>query len=466
MPKRKPILALAILPAMALLLAAGPAGTGAGTVMAAEADAGDAWLWADPNDLFSLGEDDLFGGGLFAQGEEAPRGPLDDAVLFIRGVDVGGSYNLSARAQRTWQLGQGGPAGGAWDSWVDAAGSFFVDYRPNLDFRAFAKLKGDVRLAEGPSEPGVSLHELFVDFTLGERVFVRAGKQTVNWGVGYFFSPADIINIGRLDPEAPEAEREGPVAVRVHLPAGRNNYYAYAVVDGTPGDDRIALAPKTEFVYGRSEVGLGLYYRADRVPRAMATLSTSLFGRLAVFGEAVFSKGSDKRFVREVPVSVTNPWGLEVYEDPDTLRLHLTAGVRGTYSDPDGTFSVTAAGQYFYNGEGYDEAFLKEHRMTMLAMAGTGALSGADVSQPGRHYAALSISGTTNALRNWSPGALWLGNLGDGSGMITLSLGYTGWRDWRPSISVSHMYGSEGSEFALAAAMTQVTVGVSFGKSW
>src|SRR5690606_16561378 len=267
-----------------------------------------------------------------------------------------------------------------------------------------------VDLDESGPQSKIWLHELFADFDVGDRAFFRVGKQTVNWGVGYFFSPADIINIGRIDPEEPEAEREGPVAVRIHLLAGRVNYDVYTLVHGKPGDYRIALAPKAEFVYGGSEVGLGLYYRADRAPRAMATLSTSLLGRVAVFGEAVASFGSDKRFVKEAPGTLL---GLSVYEDPDTVRFHFTAGARVNHSDPDGRFTVMAAGQYYYNGEGYDGEFLKENLGKMYGLVAMGQLASSDVLPltVGRHYAALSVSGTSSSLRNVTPSVFWLGNL-------------------------------------------------------
>lgn len=453
---------------LALILAAvGPA---AGMPVVALASAGepevdDAWLWADPDDLFFLGEDDLFGGGgLWTEGEQTQSGSLDDALFIGQGVDVGGAFNLSAGARWIWSPETGDLTDGISKRSLDLTGSLFFDYRPSLDFRGFAKLKGDVGLTDSPVEPNVKLHELFADFTVGERMFVRAGKQTVNWGVGYFFSPADIINIGRIDPEEPEAELEGPVAVRLNVPAGRNNYYAYAIIDGKPGDYRVALAPKLEFVYGGSEVGLGLYYRADRAPRVMATLSTSLFGRVAVFSEAVVSKGSDKRFVKEEPTSPL--LGLEVYEDPDTVRFHLTTGARVTHSDPDGRFTLMTAGQYFYNGEGYDGEFLKENLAKMGVLASDGQLAVPDITQPGRHYAAFSMSGTSNAFRNLAPSAFWIGNLSDGSGMVSFSLGYTAWKDVRPSISIRHMYGEPGSELAPGGPMNEVTVGISFGKSW
>lgn len=433
-----------------------------------DAPGDDAWLWADPDELFLLDEGLLFGGdGLFSESQEAESAAPHEVFLVTEGVDVGGSYDLSTNL--AWSRGAegSGSSGGELEAqrWAELAGSLFFDYRPSVDFRAFAKLKGDAVLDESGPQSKIWLHELFADFDVGDRAFFRVGKQTVNWGVGYFFSPADIINIGRIDPEEPEAEREGPVAVRIHLLAGRVNYDVYTLVHGKPGDYRIALAPKAEFVYGGSEVGLGLYYRADRAPRAMATLSTSPLGRVAVFGEAVASFGSDKRFVKEAPGTLL---GLSVYEDPDTVRFHFTAGARVNHSDPDGRFTVMAAGQYYYNGEGYDGEFLKENLGKMYGLVAMGQLASSDVLPltVGRHYAALSVSGTSSSLRNVTPSVFWLGNLSDGSGMVTFSLGYTGWKDVRPSVSVSRMYGAAGSELAPTGPSTRFTVGVSFGRSF
>jgi len=50
--------------------------------------------------------------------------------------------------------------------------------------------------------------------------------------------------------------------------------------------------------------------------------------------------------------------------------------------------------------------------------------------------------------------------------MVTFSLGYTGWEDVRPSVSVSRMYGAAGSELAPTGPSTRFTVGVSFGRSF
>lgn len=423
----------------------------------------DAWLWADPDDLFSFDEDALFGsGGLLTESPEGSSSALEEVFLVSDGIDFGGTYNLSLQSQWGWTPDEGGPAGGRSESRIDLNGSVFFDARPNRHFRAFGKVKGDVSLTDSPLDPNLRLHELFVDFDIGDRAFFRVGKQTINWGVGYFFSPADIVNVGRIDPENPELEREGPVALRLNLPWNRNNLYAYAIVDGKAGDYRLALAPKAEYVVGGSEVGVGLYYRADRVPRAMVTLSTSV-GRLSLFGEAVMSKGSDKRFVEEAAVTLENPFGLKVVTDQESLRVHATAGTRVSYSDPDGRFSVTGAGQYYYNGEGYDGEFSKANRMGMMYLLKDGQLALTDLISTGRHYAALSVSGTSRSFKDIVPSAFWLGNLSDGSGMVSLSMSYTGWKDVRASLGISRTYGEAGSEYDMLSPGTKLTVGVTIG---
>ena len=44
------------------------------------------------------------------------------------------------------------------------------------------------------------IKELFSDFNIGDYVGFRFGKQTVSWGVGYFYSPADVINLTNINP--------------------------------------------------------------------------------------------------------------------------------------------------------------------------------------------------------------------------------------------------------------------------
>jgi len=408
-------------------------------------------------DWLRLDEESLFGGGLITEAETADQ-PLEEVFLVQDRLEMGGTYRAALEGGWWW------PAGGASAQELEKSltygGSLFVDARPSRDLHFFGKVRLDGVLRENASKAAVSLHELFAEFVLGERAFVRAGKQTVKWGVGYFFSPADVINAGRIDPANPETEREGATALRVHVPAGRNNWYGYIVVDGDgAGGYRIALAPKAEFVAGRTEIGVGLFYREDRAPRAMATLSTSA-GKLALFGELVLSRGTDKRLAREAATPLA-PFGLTVVEDHESLFVQASLGARGSYSDPDGRFTVTAAAQYFYNGEGYGEAFLEKHGPGLFGLFQLGQLSAADLQWWGRHYAALSATGSHRALKNVSASAFWLAGLSDDSGVVSVTLAYTGGRSVRPSLTISHTYGDPLTQFGLAGAGTRVAVGLS-----
>lgn len=146
----------------------------------------------------------------------------------------------------------------------------------------------------------INLMELFADYNWKNKVFFRAGKQNVSWGVGHFFSPADVINIGRKDPMDPDADLEGPVTLKAQTSAGngRHNYYLYTLFDGVEHPKDVGVALKAEYVIGTSEVGFGTYLQRSK---STAVINDYVFVRWAsgTFGEAVVSKGSDKGFVGE-----------------------------------------------------------------------------------------------------------------------------------------------------------------------
>ncbi len=417
----------------------------------------------DDEALFGSDEDDLFGGGRggLLQEVDSSNGDgvsLVDELLVRDRPEVGLTYRLALQSDWVWprvtpsspvrvpehRLG------------LQLNGSIFVDARPRPDFRLFAKARAEAN----PSTPLLQLHELFADFNLDERVFFRGGKQQISWGVGYFFSPADIVNIGRLDPENPEADREGPVALKVNLPVGSNNYYVHLIADRDGATSHLAVAPKAEVVLGGSEWGLGAYVRERKAPRGMVTLSSS-WGPISLFGEGVLSYGSDKRFVQEA----TGPGSpaLAVVRRTDEPFAHATFGARLAVTDPQGRYSVSAAAQYAFNGEGYPPGFLAENGDEIQALVNSGALSPADLRNSGRHYAALSLGWTKALNSRYSPNLFWMGNLQDGSGMATATLGVDLWQEIDASIGLRRTYGPIGGEFAPGGGETTLFFRVSLG---
>lgn len=417
--------------------------------------------------LFGGHEDDLFGGGndLLMEIETAPEsGSLADEMLLSDGFAIGGTYKVSLAPAWTFPA-AGGSASGASaqpKTRLEATSTAYVDVRPSKDWRFFVKgrLDANGELNKlGDIKPAGKLMELFADFHADDRVYFRLGKQTIHWGVGRFFSPADIINIGRIDPENPEADREGPVALKAHMPVGSDNYYMHIIADSVGGETRFAVAPKAEWVIGGTEIGLGTYYRPDRAPRLMMTTSGTV-GKVSVFSEIVGSSGSDKRFVEADPTALS---GLRVVRKEEQLFAHATIGVMRSWNDPDGRFRVTGAAQYFFNGEGYAPGVLEDIRkhnpLALRALVDAGELSRTDIMvYPSQHYAAVSLNWIEALGSRFSPGLFWLGNLQDGSGMVTASVGVKTWDPLRLSVDVAQTYGGETSEYGMLGNNSIVTL--------
>lgn len=408
--------------------------------------------------------DDLFGDDLFMEFEEDEQAVRPEEALLIQdGWDFGGNYRFSINASRTL-IKDIDPVDFLGTS---LGGHLYLDARPDPNFRVFGKAQlsyavNKQRGQESSQDPlKVSLQELFSDFNYNNQVFFRAGKQNAKWGVGYFFSPADVISIGRIDPFDPNAEREGPVALKIHYPRRSTNYYLYTLFDNVQAPDELALAPKLEFVLGGTEVGLGGFYQKEKAPRAMVTVSSSL-GSLAIFGEAVVSKGSDKGFVDQVPINYP-------IKNEDDLFFHATIGAMYNHNDPDGLFNLTMAGQYYFNGEGYkNQEDIQNFRRYLAFLMVTNPKEAAkirrtDLSSTGKHYFG-GMLGWNNLLNTkLSASAFLNANLSDRSGMVTTTLRLPSISKISPSLGVSFNYGDEATEFGGFTQSTTVFAAITLG---
>jgi len=315
---------------------------------------------------------DLFEEGVFEESAEQGEAAPEEAFLVSERLEWGGSFDLLFDTQVIWD---GYPD--SWDMLFNEGTSFlasrlaadlFFDARPERDFRVFGKVKAAY---EYPYDWDIGIFELFSDFQYKDLLFFRAGKQTVQWGVGYFFSPADVLNLVSIDPEDPEAEREGPIAVKTHVPFAAHNAYLYLVANDIEKPTEIAVAPKLELLLGNYELGIGGFYQADLSPKGMLTLTGPLW-ELDLFAEAMIQWGSDN-----VPIE-------------DELLFSGTAGF--AYVNPD--WDLTVVAQYFFDGQGYT----------------------------GQHSLAAGVNWFELLDSSFSLLMLYQTNLGDGSGMIIPSV--------------------------------------------
>lgn len=393
------------------------------------------------------------------------------SALVTESVRIGGSFSGSAGISATWN-----------DPWNDGfsftgtdsdsiyatpGATIFFDARPDEEFRVYGSAKTSwpfsTELSDGTSVPDIRIFELFADFSVGDKVFFRFGKSTVKWGVGYFWSPADVINLESINVLDPEAQRAGPVSFRAHMPmlGTQNNFYLYAIMDeDDPAFETTALAAKAEFVLGSFEVGLGAWYRYDTAERAMATLSGSI-GQVSLFGELAASRGSAKTFVTSIgfdPLE-TPPFVIGLSDRTDNRDDYFVSGTAG-FMWTDSDLNLTAIGQYYYNGEGYADADREDRiaeardvQAALVASSGSSAafdpiLKGI-IYGSGRHYASFSIMKSELFIEELSASAFVIANLSDGSGFVKPTLTW----DPRGNISLSagptFAFGSGDSEYVV-----------------
>jgi len=318
-------------------------------------------------------DDDLFfddDDGIIEMEEvAAPKTDLTKGVLFETGsVKIGGSFDLSLTSLTVFDKDKNLKEELKETMLLPSAGTVLtVDARPSENLRLYLKTgitypfvtAGSATLTGFEATvPGMLMgtqndlilplllssdlslrnmfyvKELFSDFNLGQNVSMRFGKQTVTWGTGYFYSPADVINVTQIDPENPTAQVEGPLCLRTQavFPGTQGTIYSYIIPDtnlsfsssglGVKARDT-ALAAKGEYVFGGWEIGAGGWYKYEKPARLMATASGTLFRKISVFGEAVFAFDKDTKFGQG------------------------TAGFMYSWKTP----VITLMGQYYCNGD-------------------------------------------------------------------------------------------------------------------
>ncbi len=429
------------------------------------------------DDIFSENNDeDLFWTEeTLIEERESSTSAMDELLLVDdEVVKIGGGYNLGFTTGGTLDPGSAESFEDIiWGFAPDLSGSLYLDARPDADTRVFAKAELSYPFTIKEDDPAtpmidesrgfddiVNIKELFSDFNIDDTVFFRAGKQTINWGVGYYFSPADLLNLTQIDPENPDVELEGPLSVKMHLPLDSNNYYLYVVVPEDIKDPSdLAFAPKAELVFGDNELGIGAYYRYEQAPAAMMTLTTSI-NDISLFSEVLLKYGSDKTFV----TCEDGLYALKNYND--RIFFSATLGASYMWSSEESDVAVRASGQYLFNGEGYaDTSFLSS--TTGSAFIGSSVLAGDlslhDLTTRSMHYGAASIS--VFPVEDISFSVLWLGNFTDFSGMVRPGI------TWQASESISlgidfpWTYGDKGDEYTPQGSIFSFNIGVSLGSA-
>jgi hypothetical protein len=315
--------------------------------------------------------------------------------------------------------------------------------------------------------PDFTVWSLYSKFTWNDALFFTFGKQPLKWGTGYFFSPADdIFARSEVDIADPTAEREGPLALKVHYPIPRtmHNLYAFAVLPAASSTaalaalkpEDIAVAAKAEVLLGNTELALAGYYQRNQRPEAILTGSTGT-GDFNFFAEGTVAFPSP---VSENYIEKTGPSTYTMGDRSAETLFSATAGA--IYTNADANF--TAVAQYLYNGYGYSSLSLGDLIQAILTVPGASSLAASlgGLGKIGQHYAAAYLGWASLWDSDWDFSVLAIENFSDLSGYVKPTLSFSCFGYVTLSGSVSLSWGGEGTEFAdpagLVAAIREGTI--------
>ncbi len=263
-----------------------------------------------------------------------------------------------------------------------------------------------------------TVYELYGEAFLTDFLTLKAGKRFIPWEMGYFFSPADIINLDPLDPEDPDAYREGPLA----FSADFTLWDQHLLVHLFPVDQirpwEIASALQLRMNFSTIDARIGARYRYGDPPAASAGVRLDL-PLFSPFIEGTASIGSLKTYATETTDPAAWPAGVETRDYTTGFFWTVTLG---------SGFAVESAGisgafQYLFNPQGYGYGDYRSYltgRNAEILLA-QGRLTREDLFLGGSHYGAARVdwavvdSGVTVSL-------YWIGNMSALSGKLEPSV--------------------------------------------
>lgn len=404
--------------------------------------------------VFAQSEEDLFSGSdtLVTEPERTDGDISTDSFEKPGAVEIGGSISLA------WSVDlENGTVSSRSGNTGTQLGLFF-DARPETRVRVFGKFRYTV---ENPDFSGTTgIHELFGDLSMGSFGQLRVGKQAALWGVGYWWSPADILSLTPIDEQDPEAEREGSVAIKYSLPVGLGGISTYIGMDGVSAAESLALAARGEFLLGGAEFSIGGYWRPDGkiTPRVAGTASFGL-GALDAYVEVLLASGTELRRVR------FNEGIPEIYR-ADELLFSGAAGVQWLDVDPEGRWKFALAAEYYYNGTGIaDAGSYAGNRSQLATLVAAGRLSLQELSGYGRQYAAFTMSLEDVYGSGFGVNLGARSNLGELSGQYQAVAVWEPVTDFRLEGGVAGQKGPMGGEYSPRGPVTNVTASVRLFKN-
>ncbi len=287
--------------------------------------------------------------------------------------------------------------------------SMTVDSRPQPYLRFYTKLSTSLN-SSNLRFGSPSVGDLFVDYTLNDNIFFRAGKFGMGWGRARIFdSPADLVS--RVSQGA---------GIRASIPAGRGSVTTVLytrpqwIGDGEgeyeQGDPRsFGGAAQWEQSFGAVSTELSGHYQLEEGPQSAATVT---------LGMGEFTLAAEGRY--------------DI--DPDNPDLP------GTEGNP-----ATAIGNFFWENSSRTWSLWGEYSYDAARADESAGDDG--VRRDGRHLAGLAMKAPSLGSGGWRPQLSWRHAVGDTSGQIIAGTSGTVAPGMELSVGMPVFYGRPGTYY-------------------
>jgi len=374
-------------------------------------------------------------------------------------------------------------------------GNLMLDVRLINGIKAFANL--EAAYAASQSQMLINLREIFVDANIQHRVYLRAGKQVLQWGPCNFWNPTDLINVEKKLFVQKIGYREGAFGLRAHVPFGTAiNLYGFLDAKDVSSADSLAAAAKMEFLAGGTEFAFSTWGKRNREPVFGFDISTALAG-VNIAGEVSASYGSNGLTLKEgpiaqIPVMVNDTDTIAVskktlimYRKDDTWIPRAAVGLTKWFDFLDVHDRIMAIAEFYYNGAGYttnvfadrDTGYLYDVPVKSISEIGipdvktsgtkTDYLVGHDLFEQNsysQYYLVLFISISRFITSSMSLNLNAIGNLKQRCAAVSAGVTYTSLSDFSLGATIVGYIGAKNTEYTYQnnAVMVQVTAGMTF----
>lgn len=305
----------------------------------------------------------------------------------------------------------------------------------------------------------LSAKEMFVDFNLKRRLYLRIGKQTLKWGTGYMWNPSDLVNVEKKDLFDAAQVMEGVYGAKISIPFGTIiNFNTFVNMNDSGKVDEFSLSPKIEFLIGNTEMSVSAFLKKEHETVYGFDFTTRLFS-FDIRGEASASNGDiyDR-------LDYSDPLNPGIYRRNDEWIFSASFGFGRSFDFLDVNDRIMVNAEFYYNGRGYKDDILAMREKTITVNADelipypyTTSMAEYFLANNlytannyGMYYAGLSLMFSRLGTKDLSTTLMYMQNLVDRSMIVMNSYSYAFEYNVTLSLTLSGFIGNVNREYTMS----------------